>query len=319
MDCEGFEMHRRAPDGTVDCGILEGSFNCRDLHSLMPSFVQLLEGAFEPLGESPDSGQRFTVTMTDDWQQGRAAFGGIQGAIGALAMREVVGDAQVLRALQMTFVGPIGSGPVQADATLVRRGRNVTHAQCVLHSAGAVAGIIVGVYGAARASKAVLPMLMPDDIKPVDTLQDAPFMPGAMPQFLRHYIQRWAGGTRMFTSAPPKPARMWARLREAVEVDSAPVHEALGIPRMREANLVALADLPPSPVLSMLDRPAPGASLTWLLEFALDPRDFDPSQWVLLQTESRFAADGYNSQTARMWDQHGRAVGVSHQTTAIFG
>jgi len=285
----------------------------------MPSFVQLLEGAFEPLGESSESGQRFTVTMTDDWQQGRVAFGGIQGAIGTLAMREVVGDAGVLRALQMTFVGPIVSGPVQADATIVRRGRNITHAQCVLTSAGVVAGIIVGVYGAARESKAVLPMLMPDDIRPVDTLQDAPFMQGLMPQFLRHYMQRWAGGTRMYTSAPPKPARMWARLREAVADESGSVHQSLGTPRMREASLVALADLPPSPVLSMLDRPAPGASLTWLLEFALDPREFDPSQWVLLQTESRFAADGYNSQTARMWDRQGRAVGVSHQTTAIFG
>ena len=123
----------------------------------------------------------------------------------------------------------------------------------------------------------------------------------------------------MYTSAPPKPARMWARLREAVAGESGAVHLALSSPRMREANLVALADLPPAPVLSMLDRPAPGASLTWLLEFALDPREFDPSQWVLLQTESRFAAEGYNSQTARMWDRQGRAVGVSHQTTAIFG
>jgi hypothetical protein len=40
---------------------------------------------------------------------------------------------------------------------------------------------------------------------------------------------------------------------------------------------------------------------------------------VLLQTESRFADEGNNSQTARMWDLDGQAVGVSHQTTAIFG
>jgi acyl-CoA thioesterase len=93
----------------------------------------------------------------------------------------------------------------------------------------------------------------------------------------------------------------------------------LNTPLLREASLVALSDLPPSPVLSMLERSAPGASLTWLLEFALDPRGFDPATWVMLQTESRYADEGYSSQTARLWDIDGRAVGVSHQTTAIFG
>jgi acyl-CoA thioesterase len=285
----------------------------------MPRFCELLNGQTEPLGNGPDAGLALTVTMTDDWQQGHAAFGGIQGAIGALAMRQVVGDEPPLRALQMTFIGQVGSGPVRAEASVVRRGRNITHAQCRLLSAGKVAALLVGVYGAARPSQARLPMPMPDDIKPVDAVREAEFQPGRMPEFLRHYAQRWAGGSRMFSAQPPKPARMWARLREAVALPDAPVAAVLATPVMREASLVALADLPPSPVLSMLDRPAAGASLTWLLEFSLDPRTFDPARWVLLQTESRYADEGYSSQTARLWDIEGRAVGVSHQTTAIFG
>lgn len=285
----------------------------------MPRFCKLLNGQTEPLGTGPDAGLALTVTMTDDWQQGHAAFGGIQGAIGALAMRQAVGDEPPLRALQMTFIGQVGSGPVRAEASVVRRGRNITHAQCRLLSAGKVAALLVGVYGAARPSQARLPMPMPDDIKPVDAVREAEFQPGRMPEFLRHYAQRWAGGSRMFSAQPPKPARMWARLREAVALPDAPVPAVLATPVMREASLVALADLPPSPVLSMLDRPAAGASLTWLLEFALDPRTFDPARWVLLQTESRYADEGYSSQTARLWDIEGHAVGVSHQTTAIFG
>lgn len=284
----------------------------------MQAFSELLSARPEPIGSSADA-IALTVAMTDDWQQGRAAFGGIQGAIGAVAMRAAVGDALPLRALQMTFVAAMESGPVRAEASIVRRGRNITHAQCTLLSGGKVAGLLVGVYGAARPSQARLPMSMPQDLKPFDSLKDVPFMPGRMPEFLRHYMQRWAGGTRMFTASPPKPARMWARLREAVPASGHEVPRALSTQVMREASLVALADLPPSPVLSMLDHPAPGASLTWLLEFALDPREFDPARWVLLQTESRFADEGYNSQTARMWDLDGRAVGVSHQTTAIFG
>ena len=123
----------------------------------------------------------------------------------------------------------------------------------------------------------------------------------------------------MFSASPPRPTRMWARLREAVPGLTAITPSAWITPELREASLVALADLPPSPVLSMLDRAAPSASLTWLLEFPLDPMQFDPAQWVLIQTDSRYAGDGYNSQTARLWTQDGQAIGVSHQTTAVFG
>ncbi|MFN5570750.1 MAG: hypothetical protein ACK495_21570 [Bradyrhizobium sp.] len=39
---------------------------------------------------------------------------------------------------------------------------------------------------------------------------------------------------------------------------------------------------------------------------------------LMLHTETRHAAAGYTSQTARVWDDARRPVAVSHQTTAIF-
>jgi hypothetical protein len=231
----------------------------------------------------------------------------------------------------MTFVAAIVAGPTRAEAWVIRRGLNITHVQCHLHAGSEVAGVLVGVYGASRPSQAVLPMPLPDDLRPFDTLKEVEFSSGRMPEFLRHYQQRWAGGARMFSASPPRPTRMWARLREAAPgLGAEPGQAVAGLegggeprgplsPELREASLVALADLPPSPVLSMLDRSAPGASLTWLLEFPMNPMQFDPAQWVLIQTDSRYAGEGYNSQTARLWTQDGQAVGVSHQTTAIFG
>ncbi len=293
-----------------DCGILDRT---------MPSFSELLDHPLRPTPPPGPPGVVFEPPMTHDWTQGRGAFGGIQGAIAARAMRAAVGPALPLRALQMTFVAAIPAGPTRAQAWVIREGRNITHVQCHLYAGDAVAGVLVGVYGASRPSVAVLDMPMPDDLRPFDTLKEVEFSTGRMPEFLRHYQQRWAGGARMFSASPPRPTRMWARLREAVPglIDDQPAAR-LG-PELREASLVALADLPPSPVLSMLDRSAPGASLTWLLEFPVDPMQFDPAQWVLIQTDSRYAGEGYNSQTARLWTQDGRAVGVSHQTTAIFG
>lgn len=285
----------------------------------MPAFSELLASPIHPAPELGLQGCIYQPAMTHDWTQGRGAFGGIQGAIAARAMRAAVGPQLPLRALQMTFVAAIPAGPTRAEAWVVRQGRNITHVQCHLHAGDEVAGVLVGVYGASRASVAVLPMPMPDDLRPFDTLKEVPFSSGRIPEFLQHYQQRWAGGARMFSASPPRPTRMWARLREAVP-GLTPISPSDWLsPELREASLVALADLPPSPVLSMLDRAAPGASLTWLLEFPFDPMQFDPEQWVMIQTDTRYAGDGYNSQTARLWTADGQAVGVSHQTTAIFG
>ena len=163
-------------------------------------------------------------------------------------------------------------------------------------------------------------------MRPIDALHDAPFLPERMPGFLRHYQMRWATGALPFTGKPPRASQLWARLRDqpiddadpaaarASAVDAHP-RDAAG----REANLVALGDLPASPVLSMLTKPAPGASLTWLLECLVDPREWDPRAWLLIETVTRHAEAGFTSQTARIWDAQGLPVAVSHQTTAVFG
>ena len=45
-----------------------------------------------PATPGADDSALLRARVTDDWLQGRAAFGGLQGALGALAMRAVVGD-----------------------------------------------------------------------------------------------------------------------------------------------------------------------------------------------------------------------------------
>jgi len=266
-----------------------------------------------------DDSATLAAEVTAGWLQGKAAFGGLQGALGALAMRAAVGDALPLRALQMTFVGPIEAGAAHAEARVLRRGRAMTHAQCTLQVGGRTAALLVGLYGQSRASAVHVPMPMPEDVRPLASLREAPYLPGVMPGFLQHYRQRWAGGAIPYSGSPVKPSRLWLQLREAVPADGGAPSAALAAPAAREANVVALADMPPSPAMAMLRERAPGASLTWLLELFVDAREFDPARWLLLQTETRFAEDGYTSQTARIWDDAGRPVGVSHQTTAIFG
>jgi len=300
----------------------------------MTPFRSFAQASVTPLTPPAEPGARLSTHMSEDWLQGRVAFGGIQGALAALAMRAAVGPDLPMRALQFTFVSAIEPGPVQAEASVLRRGRAITHAQCRLLSAGRVAALAVGLYGAGRDTRAVLDMPAPAGVKPIEALHDAPWLPDRMPGFLKHWQMRWAGGALPFSGQAPRPATVWARLREQPLDTQAPADSgetrpegALASPTPawpddaagREACQVALADLPASPVLSMLTRPAPGASLTWLLEWLADPRDADPQDWTLLQTETRHAAQGYTSQTARLWSAQGRPLGVSHQTTAVFG
>ncbi|MFO0235168.1 MAG: acyl-CoA thioesterase [Burkholderiales bacterium] len=265
----------------------------------------------------------FVADVTTDWLQGRVAFGGIQGAFAALAMRAAVGPELPLRALQMTFVASVDPGEARAEALVLRRGRAITHVQCTLHSGGRPAAVVVGMYGASRESKALADMPMPSELRLPAQLREAPYLPDRMPGFLQHYRQRWAGGAVPYSGSPMKPSSMWARLRESVDGDDpgrggAPLPPALDAPEVREANVVALCDLPPSPVMATLSKRAPGASLTWLLELLVDSRTVDPRTWLMRHTDPRHAAAGYTSQTARVWDDARRPVAVSHQTTAIF-
>jgi acyl-coenzyme A thioesterase PaaI-like protein len=265
----------------------------------------------------------FVADVTPDWLQGRVAFGGIQGAFAALAMRAAVGPGLPLRALQMTFVASVDPGEARAEALVLRRGRAITHVQCTLSSGGRPAAVVVGMYGASRESKAIADMPMPAELRLPAQLHEAPYLPDRMPGFLQHYRQRWAGGAVPYSGSPMKPSSMWARLRETTDGDDpgpgeTPLPATLEAPEACEANVVALCDLPPSPVMSTLPKRAPGASLTWLLELLADPRTVDPRTWLMLHTETRHAAAGYTSQTARVWDDARRPVAVSHQTTAIF-
>jgi acyl-CoA thioesterase len=282
-----------------------------------------------PVAQQADGQAQLQARVGPEWLQGRSAFGGLQGALGAWAMRAVVGDALPLRSLQVTFVAPVLEGPVRVVAERVRQGRSVTHVQCRLESDGAVAALMVGLYGAARDSAAKMPLAPPPAGAPRESVREAPFLPGVMPPFLQHYRTRWIEGRRPYTASPPLPLGLWACLREAAATDegAGPIASAGGAnaasaverARLNEAALVALADLPPTPLLSMLGQRAPAASLSWLLEFLVDPRSIDLGAWARLRVEPRAAAEGYVTQTGLLWDEAGQGLAVTHQTVAVFG
>src|SRR5579884_3688065 len=104
------------------------------------------------------------VTVPDEWMQGRSAFGGLQAAIAARAMRTLVGADLPHRVVQIAFVAPVGAGPMAVVSRVLRTGKNVTHAEARCVIGGATASVTIGVFGRGRPSRVrVVPEPSPVD------------------------------------------------------------------------------------------------------------------------------------------------------------
>lgn len=248
---------------------------------------------------------RCEADIHDDWMQGRTVFGGLQVALAVRAMRGMLDPGPPLRSLQATFVAPIAGGRVELQVDVLRRGKSVTHMQgSLLLSDGSVACTVVAIFGAARESSFVREIPRPDVGLDPDALPDLPYIPGVAPAFLQHMQVRMARGTPPGTGYHEPRTTIYARVRE-------PDCTA-------EEALIALADVIPTPALSMLSKRAPASSLNWTLELLGDPAQLDVGDWSLIDTEVRAGIDGYLSQTSVLWGATGHAFSVSHQTVGIF-
>jgi acyl-CoA thioesterase len=262
------------------------------------SFSQILQTLV------PDeSGYR--VTVSNDWSQGRATFGGLVAAIGNEAMRKIVPADRPLRSLQTTFVGPAAPGTWSIAARVLRIGKAVTLAQCEVIEAGQVAATVVGVYGMARKSAVSVRPAAVTAARDVESINEVRFQPDKAPPFVQHFALRWAQGARPFTGSPQTPTQAFIRHR-----DPAP---------LTESHVVALIDCIPTPAMSMFTAPAPASSLVWTLEFFEHHFNFSPDAWWRIDTEIDAAADGYVNQTGVLSNPDGVPVALSRQLFAVFG
>ena len=248
---------------------------------------------------------RCTADIHEDWMQGRTVFGGLQVALAVRAMRGLLDPGPPLRSLQATFIAPLPGGQVNLRAEVLRVGKSATHAQCnLLLDDGAVACTVVAIFGAPRPSSFTREVPRPDVGVDPEALPDMPFVPGIAPSFIQHMQLRWARGSLPYTGYHEPRTIIYARVREP---DCTP-----------EEALIALADVIPSPAISMLRKPAPASSLNWTLELLGDPEKLDVTDWSLIDTEVRAGMEGYLSQTSVLWGSTGHAFSVSHQTVAVF-
>lgn len=267
----------------------------------------------ELLTPTAATAQSLSFEISEDWLQGRSAFGGLQAALALVAMRRLTGVAAPLRVLQTTFIAPVPGGTVSLSARVLRAGKSVTHVESRIEDgSGAVLALFVGVFGAGRPSSINVTMAAPPlPEKGPDGLKDLPWFAGVAPNFIQHYAMRWAQGGWPFSNTPGPTTRIWLRGR-----DEAPSPERFG-EHAAELALVALTDAIPSPAISWLKMPAPASSLTWTLEL-IEPVAAPGEAFWRIDSEIHAAKDGYIAQTAIVHDPQNRPVALSRQSVVIF-
>ncbi|MDE2400622.1 MAG: thioesterase family protein [Burkholderiales bacterium] len=253
---------------------------------------------------------RVSFDITEGWMQGRTAFGGLLSALAVQAMRDVCGSDWPLRALQTNFVGPVGVGTVHVEVTLLRQGKHVRQIKAELRQTDAqgaeqVCGILLGVFGADRASQIDTRRPVQAAVAtPAEAGTPLPFIPGLTPNFTQHLDLRLAEGAFPFTGSDSWLARLHVRLKDNDGVDP-------------ELMTIMLADAGPPPVLSRAKAMAAASSVSWALE--LRPvSEVDHNGWWRLDQDTIAYEDGYANDRAQLWTPDGQLAALGYQVVAVY-
>ncbi len=248
----------------------------------------------------------YTFSVTEDWLQGRTAFGGLSAGAAVRAMLEHVPHERKLRSLMVSFVAPVKEGEAQVLVSILRSGRALHQVEARVMQEEQVCLVLLGSFGAAHdkylpmepPSAPVLPA--PEDALPM------PFIPGVTPNFTQHLEYQWTVDSIPFSGSQEAHCQGWVRFKEGAPV---------GWP-----ELVGLLDSWPPPIISTADGFVPASSVTWMINvFAEVPVDgFAGTDWWMYDAECSVSKDGYADTQGQLWDQSGRLIARSRQLAVEF-
>jgi hypothetical protein len=183
----------------------------------------------------------------------------------------------------------------------MRTGKSVSHVETTLWCEGALVHRATWLFGKARSTNGHVPADRLADLRPpeeFETLVPKPHTPAFIQRMELRRAGAHGGDGRI-------AVRRWVRLRQRDGLD-------------RQAEMVAIGDTLPPGSMRAMERPGPISSINWSLTMLGDDittRD----GWWLVETASNHMADGFSSETLRMWNTDGIEVMRGLQSVAIFG
>jgi acyl-CoA thioesterase len=264
----------------------------------------MLESDIKKILENLEGNAAHAANFSEQWSQGRSAFGGIAAAFATTAMRKILGSPQQIRSLMVSFVAPLPPGEFIVEPQIIRQGRNVTQASANVISNGQICLQALAAFGNSREG-----LIVPanEGFNPTPREQGISFESQVkrMPSFLKFFEGSWVDGGRPFAGKLSRKLNMWVRHR--ADLSHFPTEE-----------IVTLADIPPPVILTQFDTPpVPSASLSWSLEFVEAPESIE-TEWFYLEFTLEAAANGYTQQSGKIFDESGRLVALTRQCMVYF-
>ena len=262
-----------------------------------------MTGFAELMGSLVRSGDAWTVTVGDDWLQGRTLYGGLPSALCYEAATRHFADLPPLRAAKFAFVGP-ASGTLTIRVEEMRRGKSTAFIGVDLIGEAGLATRAIFCFGAPRASRVRHSVVPQPAVPPPD--KSIPFFGDAKPplNFMQHFEWRRAGGHLPLSRADDPTMLIWLRHRDVAAKPSV-------------SSLLALADAPPPAAIVLFDQFAPLSTMTWSIDLHADAIATDDG-WFLVRTTADSVGDGYSGQAMTVWNAAGAPLMSSRQSVAVF-
>jgi acyl-CoA thioesterase len=247
-------------------------------------------------------GELWQIDLTEDWLQGRTAYGGIVAALMLETIYLEMEDLPPLRTVHFSFIGP-ASGALTAQNTILRQGKNMITIESLVSGEKGIGTKALFTFGKAlpAATDQDYPILeQPAAPESLPELE----MPPHTPAFLQH-IDRRVLKSAPFLSGTHHPEFLaWIRMHD---------------PKAREgvAVLLALADGPPPAALAAVTSLTALSSINWTLNFLRDTPTTQDGWWLIGST-SQHTRHGYSSQTMQIWNRAGERVVDAIQHVAVF-
>ena len=246
----------------------------------------------------------FSVTVSDDWLQGRTVYGGLAAALCLQSALASFAGLPPLRSAQIAFIGP-ATGALQIAPRVLRKGKSTVFVGVDLTGEAGLATRATFCFGAARASAFAHSVMMAPDAPAPESCRD--FFRNAPPglSFVQHFDGRFVGGALPFSGAEHPEMTLWLRHRSTAK--ASPM-----------VALLALADAPPPAASTMASAPSPISTMTWSVDLRTDQIE-TTAGWWLGQSCAEQIGDGYSSQAMTVWNANGTAVMAARQNIAVFG
>lgn len=252
------------------------------------------------------NGQTTKPIFSEQWSQGRTAFGGLSAGLLLAASEQKVASDKEMYSVYTSFIGPLlADVPFEIEVSILREGKNVVQVLSKAIQNEQVAVLQQACYGAKRESKIAVDHIAKHHmVKP----EKPSFMDGHLemaPNFVRNFELNLASGGEPFSNSGDTHTHGWMRFKQTPSA-------------ITNAHIMCLIDTWPPTVAQQLSRPVPLSTMSWYLEFINPNAKCEPSDWLAYQCDASYARGGYGYTDAYIWSGNGEIIAKSHQTITVF-